>query len=99
MICGFDGAAGRHYRNGLQSNISGTSACETRAHALKITVLYRRFALEFLTLVLMFAAGWIVLRRPDRERLAFSLLVASVLLMVAIFTLSTRTSLLPGLNF
>jgi hypothetical protein len=55
--------------------------------------------LEFLAFLIIFAAAFLVLRKPDKERLAFGLLVASVLLMVAMFTLATRSSLLPGLNF
>jgi len=54
---------------------------------------------EFLTFILMFIAGWLLWRRPDSERLAFRLLVASILLMVFLFSLGTRTSLLPGLNY
>lgn len=55
--------------------------------------------MEFLNFVLMFIAAWLVLRTPGRERLAFRLLIVSVVLMVAIFTLATRTSLLPGVNY
>jgi heme A synthase len=55
--------------------------------------------MEFLTFTLMFAAGWVLWRRPERERLAFSLLVVSIVLMVVIFTVGTRTSVLPGLNY
>jgi selenocysteine lyase/cysteine desulfurase len=55
--------------------------------------------MEFLNLLTIFAAGWIVFRRPERERLAFRLLVASVVMMVALFCLATRTSLLPGVNY
>lgn len=55
--------------------------------------------MEFLNLVIIFIAGWLVLRRPDKERLAFSLVVVSALIMVAIFSLATRTSLLPGVNY
>lgn len=55
--------------------------------------------LEFLIFVLIFAAAWLVLRKPGKERLAFGLLVASALLMVFVFSLATRTSLLPGLNY
>jgi len=54
---------------------------------------------EFLNFVLMFVAAWIVFRRPQRERLAFGLLVASVVLMVVLFSIATRTSLLPGVNY
>ena len=55
--------------------------------------------MEFLNFVLMFVIAWLVFRRPEKERLAFRLLVASVLLMVALFAIATRTSLLPGVNY
>ena len=55
--------------------------------------------MEFLNFVLMFVVAWLVFRRPARERLAFRLLVASVLLMVFLFAVATRTSLLPGVNY
>ena len=55
--------------------------------------------MEFLNLLIIFAAGWLVLRRPERERIAFRLLVTSVILMLALFGLATRTSLLPGVNY
>jgi hypothetical protein len=54
---------------------------------------------EFLNFVLIFVAAYLVFRKPHREPLAFGLLVVSVLLMVALFTLATRGSLLPGLNY
>jgi lipopolysaccharide export LptBFGC system permease protein LptF len=54
---------------------------------------------EFLNFVLMFIAAWIVLRKPEKERLAFRLLVASVVLMMALFSIATRTALLPGVNY
>jgi hypothetical protein len=54
---------------------------------------------EFLNFVLMFVTAWLVFRRPDRERVAFRLLVASVLLMILLFSIATRTSLLPGVNY
>lgn len=55
--------------------------------------------MEFLNFVLMFLAAWLVLRKPERERLAFRLLVTSVVIMVALFCLATRTALLPGVNY
>ena len=55
--------------------------------------------MEFLNLVLMFVAAFLVLRRPEKERLAFGLLVTSVVLMVVLFSIATRTSLLPGINY
>jgi hypothetical protein len=54
---------------------------------------------EFLNFILMFTAAWLVLRKPEKERTAFRLLVVSVVLMVAIFSLATRTALLPGVNY
>lgn len=55
--------------------------------------------MEFLNLVLIFTAAFLVLRKPERERLAFRLLVVSTLLMVFLFSLATRTGLLPGVNY
>ena len=54
---------------------------------------------EFLNLLLIFAAAWLVFRRPEKERLAFGLLVASVVLTVVLFSVATRGALLPGLNY
>ncbi len=55
--------------------------------------------MEFLNLVIIFITAFLVFRRPERERLARRLLVISVVLMVLLFMLGTRTSLLPGLNY
>ena len=55
--------------------------------------------MEFLNFVLIFLTAWLVLRKPEKERLAFRLLLVSVVLMVAIFSLATRTALLPGVNY
>ncbi len=55
--------------------------------------------MEFLNLVLIFITGYLVLRKPDKERLAFRILVVSVLLMVFLFSMATRTALLPGVNY
>jgi hypothetical protein len=54
---------------------------------------------EFLNFVLMFVIALLLASRRDHERLAFRLLVASVLLMVALFSIATRTALLPGVNY
>jgi hypothetical protein len=54
---------------------------------------------EFLNFVLMFATAYLVWRKPARERLAFGLLVTSVVLMVACFLIASRGSVLPGLNY
>ena len=56
-------------------------------------------AVEFLNFVLIFATGYLVLRRPERERLAFGLLVTSCLLMATLFLIGARGSILPGLNY
>jgi hypothetical protein len=55
--------------------------------------------MEFLNFVLILIATWILLRKPEKERLAFRLMVVSLVLMVAIFLIGTRTSILPGLNY
>jgi len=55
--------------------------------------------MEFLNFVLMFAAAWLVSRKPERESVAFRLLVTSVLLMVVLFLIAVRGSLLPPGNY
>ena len=55
--------------------------------------------MEFLNFVLIFTAGYLVLRHPQRDRLAFGLLVASSLLMATLFLIGSRGSILPGLNY
>lgn len=54
---------------------------------------------EFLNFLLIFASGYLVLRHPGREGLAFGLLVASAVLTVTLFLIGTRTSLLPPFNY
>lgn len=54
--------------------------------------------MEFLNLLLILTTGCLVLRRPERESLAFALLVTSGVLMAALFFLGTRTSVLPPFN-
>ena len=54
--------------------------------------------MEFLTFLLILWAAWLVWRRPERERLAFALLVVSGLLMALLFLIGTHTSLVPGVN-
>lgn len=55
--------------------------------------------MEFLNFVLILIAGCLVWRRPERERLAWGLLVASTLLMATLFLIGTRTSILPPVNY
>jgi len=54
---------------------------------------------EFLNLVIIFTTALLLLRAPQKERLAFRLLVTSVLLMMALFLMATRGSWLPGFNY
>lgn len=54
--------------------------------------------MEFLNFLVIMAAGWLVWRRPERERLAFALLVASFIVMAVIFLIGTHTSLIPAVN-
>jgi hypothetical protein len=54
---------------------------------------------EFLNFLLIFVAGYLVLRKPERERLAFALLVTSGILTAALFLIGTRTSVLPPFNY
>ncbi len=55
--------------------------------------------MEFMNFVLIFIAAYLLLRRPERERLAFRLLIISVTLMIVLFSIATRTALLPGVNY
>ena len=54
--------------------------------------------MEFLTFLLLIWSAWLVWRRPERERLAFALLVVSCLLTALLFLIGTHTSLVPGVN-
>lgn len=55
--------------------------------------------MECLNLVLIFVTGWLVFRTPQHESLAFSIALLSVLLMVVLFSIATRSALLPGVNY
>ena len=61
--------------------------------------MWHHLAVEFLNFVIIFITGYVVLRRPQRERLAFGLLVTSCLLMATLFLIGARGSILPGLNY
>jgi len=54
--------------------------------------------MEFLTFLIILWAAWLLWRRPEKERLAFALLVVSCILMALLFFIGTHTSLVPGLN-
>lgn len=55
--------------------------------------------MEFLNLIVIFVTAYLVLRKPRKERLAFGLLIFSVVLMIFLFSVATRTGLLPGVNY
>jgi hypothetical protein len=55
--------------------------------------------LEFLNFVLLFVITLLILRKPEKERLAFRLLVICVALMMTMFLVATRTGILPGVNY
>jgi heme/copper-type cytochrome/quinol oxidase subunit 1 len=59
----------------------------------------REVRMEFLNFLLILGAGYLVVRHPRRERLAFGLLVTSAVLMAAVFLLGTRTAVLPPFNY
>lgn len=54
--------------------------------------------MEFLNFLIILAAAWLVWRRPERERLAFQLLLVSFVIMTVLFVIGTHTSLVPGVN-
>lgn len=57
-----------------------------------------RPSMEFLNFLIIGAAAWLVWRRPERERLAFGLLLVSCVLMAVLFLVGTHTSFVPGVN-
>ena len=54
--------------------------------------------MEFLNFLIIITAAWLVWRRPEREKLAFRLLLASCVLMALLFLIGTHGSLIPGVN-
>ena len=54
--------------------------------------------MEFLNFLLILWAAWLIWRRPERERLAFRLLMISCVLMALLFLIGTHTSFVPGVN-
>lgn len=54
--------------------------------------------MELLNFLLILWAAWLVWRRPERERLAFRLLVISCVIMAALFLVGTHGSFVPGVN-
>lgn len=56
-------------------------------------------AMEFANLLLIFIAAWLVWKRPEKENLAFRLLVIGFLVTAFLYFVGTRTSVLPRINF
>ena len=54
--------------------------------------------MEFLNLCLMTWTTWLLLKRPEKERLAFRLLLISLALTIFIFLVGIHSSLLPGVD-
>jgi uncharacterized membrane protein len=54
--------------------------------------------MEFLNFLIILATAWLIWRRPEKERLAFRLLVVSCVLMALLFLIGTHGSLVPGVN-
>jgi hypothetical protein len=55
--------------------------------------------MEFANLTLIFVTAWLVWKKPEKETIAFVLLVTSVVLTAFLFFLGTRTSILPPVNY
>jgi uncharacterized membrane protein len=54
--------------------------------------------MEFLNFLIILTAASLVWRRPEKERLAFGLMMASCALMALLFLVGIHGSLLPGVN-
>ena len=54
--------------------------------------------MEFLNFVIIMVAAWLVWRRPEREGLAFRLMLVSCVIMAALYLIGTHTSLIPRVN-
>jgi uncharacterized membrane protein len=54
--------------------------------------------MEFLNFLIILVAAWLVWRRPERERLAFRLMLVSCVIMALLFLIGTHTSLIPAVN-
>ena len=54
--------------------------------------------MEFLNFLIILCAAWLVWRKPEKEQLAFRLLLLSCILMALLFLIGTHTSFVPRLN-
>ena len=55
--------------------------------------------MEFLNFALILVTGYLVMKKPEREKMAFSLLVVIFLLLIALFFIGSRGSVLPPVNY
>lgn len=55
--------------------------------------------MEFFNFALIFTTGFIVLRRPEKEALAFRLLLLCAALTAFLFFVGSRGSVLPPFNY
>jgi uncharacterized membrane protein len=54
--------------------------------------------MEFLNFLIIIWAAWLLWRRPEKERLAFRLLILSCIVMAVLFLIGTHTGLVPRVN-
>ncbi len=54
--------------------------------------------MEFLNLCLMTWTAWLLLKRPEKEKLAYRLLLVSLVLTAFTFMVGARGSLVPPFN-
>ena len=54
--------------------------------------------MEFLNFLIILTVAGLLWRRPEKEKLAFRLLVVSCVLMALLFLIGTHGSLVPGVN-
>ena len=55
--------------------------------------------MEFANLSLILVVAWLVWKRPERENLAFGLLVICCLVTAFLYFVGTRTAVLPRFNY
>ena len=78
---------------------TGGSIAKAPAASLAATSRANLSAMEFANLTLIFVTAWLVWKKPEKERVAFAMLVTSVALMAFLFFLATRSSILPPANY
>jgi len=54
--------------------------------------------MEFLNFLIILWAAWLLWRRPEKEQLAFRLLILSCIVMALLFLIGTHTALVPRVN-